>query len=248
MPKAISDYNYRYCSNSFLSMFLEDTWKQAAKTKFGETDENRQDKIDQFYQHLNSLRESKKVGQNILNNIPTICCVFPSNTVSPKKEYNDFLLKFLRAGNHEIDYATQILLNYINQFNIGPKYTKSVLNMDIIRRVYEDKVGTLLQHRDKYGRRVYFYRPGKWNPDTVSIEDCFCAGYMLCEAAAREPMSQVCGVTVICDAGNFGFKQLRQFSIEDIKAFSTFMLVFLIYYVNGKVIQNIFNILQLFQP
>merc|ERR1712018_261892 len=51
---------------------------------------------------------------------------------------------------------------------------------------------------------------------------------MLYEAAAREPMSQVCGCTVICDAANFGFKQLRQFSIEDIKAFmqDTFPLWF----------------------
>ena len=211
----------------FCLCFIDDTWKQIAKTRFDETDENRQYKIDQFYQHLNRLRESKKVGQNILENIPTLS-VFPSNAVQ-KKDYNHFLLKFLRAGNHDIDYATQILLNYIRQFNIGPKYTKNVLNMDVIRRVYEDKIGTLLPHRDKYGRRVYFYRPGKWDPDTVCLDDCYCAGYMLCEAAAREPMSQVCGVTVICDAANFGFKQLRQFSIEDIKAFSTFMQVFLFY-------------------
>ena len=83
----------------------------------------------------------------------------------------------------------------------------------------------ILPHRDKYGRRVYFYRPGKWNPDTVCLEDVFCAGYMLCETAAKEPMSQICGVTVICDASDFGFKQLRQFGIEDIKAFSAFMQV-----------------------
>ena len=158
-----------------------------------------------------------------------------------------FLLKFLRAGNHDIDYATQILLNYIRQFNIGPKYTKNVLNMDVIRRVYEDKIGTLLPHRDKYGRRVYFYRPGKWDPDTVCLDDCYCAGYMLCEAAAREPMSQVCGVTVICDAANFGFKQLRQFSIEDIKAFSTFMQVSLFYcarYLNKELFKMFPNLMK----
>ena len=93
-------------------------------------------------------------------------------------------------------------------------------------RVCEDQMGDMLQHRDKYGRRVYFYRPGQWNPDTVSIYDCYCAGYMLCELAAREPMSQVCGCTVITDAANFGFKQLKQFSIEDIKCFSSFMQVY----------------------
>ena len=171
---------------------------------------------------MDNLRKSKKIGQNVLENIPTICLY---DNDPPAKEYNDFLLKFLRAANHDIDMATQILINYIQQFKNGPKYSKNVTNMEVIRRVYDDKVGTLLPHRDKYGRRVYFYRPGKWNPDTVSLEDVFCAGYMLCEAAAREPMSQVCGCTVICDAANFGFKQLRQFAIEDIKAFSSFMQV-----------------------
>ena len=135
------------------------------------------------------------------------------------------MLKFLRAAGHDIQYATQILVNYIHQFKSGPQYSKNVTNMEIIGKVYEDQIGALLPHRDKYGRRVYFYRPGKWNPDTVCLEDVFCAGYMLCEAAAREPMSQVCGCTVICDAANFGFKQLRQFSIEDIKAFASFMQV-----------------------
>ena len=72
---------------------------------------------------------------------------------------------------------------------------------------------------------MYIWRPGQWNPDKINIYDCYCAGYMLCEAAAKEPMSQICGVTVICDATDFGFKQLRQFGIDDIKAFSSFMQV-----------------------
>ena len=143
----------------------------------------------------------------------------------PSKEYNEFLLKFLRAGNHNLDYATQILTNYVKQAFQYPKYSKSSTNMEVIQKVFEDQVGALLQHRDKYGRRIYLYRPGKWNPDRVSIYDCYCAGYMLCELAAREPMSQVCGCTVITDAASFGFKQLRQFSIEDIKCFSSFMQV-----------------------
>ena len=177
---------------------------------------------------MEELRASKNAGPNIVKNIPTLLLYTTTTNeekVLSKPEYNEFLLKFLRAGNHDVRYAGQILVNYLNQFNIGPKYSKNSTNMEVIRRVYEDQIGALLPHRDKYGRRIYFYRPGKWNPDTVALEDVFCAGYMLCEAAAREPMSQVCGVTVICDASNFGFKQLRQFGIDDIKAFSTFMQV-----------------------
>ena len=65
------------------------------------------------------------------------------------------------------------------------------------------------------------------NPDKISMEDCYCAGFLLCELAAKEPMSQVCGCTIITDATNFGFKQLRAFGVEDIKVSSKFMQVVL---------------------
>ena len=140
-------------------------------------------------------------------------------------KHNEFLLKFLRAGNHDVNYATEILSNYIQESNISAKYSQSATNLEVIKRVYEKQLHVMLQHRDRYGRRVYIWRPGQWNPDNVNIYDCYCAGYMLCEMVAREPMTQICGCTVIADALNFGFKQFRQFSIQDIKAFSTFMQV-----------------------
>ena len=202
----------------------DEIWKAAAKTKFGETDENRQSRIDCFYKHLKALQQQKKINQNIIQNIPSFSLSINND---PTKEYNEFLLKFLRAGNHNLHYATQILSNYIQESITSARYSKNSTNIELMKLVYQERIHVMLQHRDKHGRRVYIWRPGQWNPDKVNICDCYCAGYMLCEMVAREPMSQVCGCTVITDAANFGFKQFRQFSITDIKAFSTFMQVHL---------------------
>ena len=159
---------------------------------------------------------------SIIQNIPTFSL---SINYDPKYKFNEFLLKFLRAGNHDVDYATKILSNYIQESYTSAKYSKNATNLDVMKRVYKEQIHIMLQHRDKYGRRVYIWRPGQWNPDKVNIYDCYCAGYMLCEMVAREPMTQVCGCTVITDAENFGFKQFRQFTIQDIKCFTTFMQV-----------------------
>ena len=194
----------------------------AAKAKYDETDNNRQTKVGSFYKYMKSAAQSKNVRQNILEKIPADCLTI---NYDPCNDGNEFLLKFLRAGNHNVAYATQILSNYIQESIISAKYSKNSTNMEIIRHVYEAQVHIMLEHRDKYGRRVYIWRPGKWNPDKINICDCYCGGYMLCEMIAREPMTQICGCTVITDAQDFGFKQFRQFSIQDIKAFSTFMQV-----------------------
>ena len=194
----------------------------AAKAKYDETDNNRQIKVELFYKYMKSAAQSKNVRQNILEKIPADCLTI---NYDPCNDGNEFLLKFLRAGNHNVAYATQILSNYIQESIISAKYSKNSTNMEIIRRVYEAQVHIMLEHRDRYGRRVYIWRPGKWNPAKINICDCYCGGYMLCEMIAREPMTQICGCTVITDAQDFGFKQFRQFSIQDIKAFSTFMQV-----------------------
>ena len=74
-----------------------------------------------------------------------------------------------------------------------------------------------MHFRDKYGRRVYIYRPGKWDPDEAKFSDVFCAGYMLCEMVSREEKTQIAGVTVICDGSNFGLKQFKQTGFTELK-------------------------------
>ena len=138
-------------------------------------------------------------------------------------------MKFLRAGRYDIDYATEILTNYIGSSHDSGKYFAQSTNMDLMRQIYEAQIYTMLQHRDKHGRRVFIFRPGQWDPDTISVEDLFCAGILLCEMAAKEPMSQVCGCIVIDDWENCGLKQIVAMNkLEHLKFFSKFMQVIFI--------------------
>ena len=45
--------------------------------------------------------------------------------------------------------------------------------------------------RDKHGRRVYIYRSGVWNPETVTFEQGFATGYKILEMVSLEPKTQV---------------------------------------------------------
>ena len=81
----------------------------------------------------------------------------------------------------------------------------------------------MLEHRDQYGRRVYIYRPGKWNPDKSNFNEVFCVGYALSELVALETKTQIAGVTTIADAKDFGFHQLRSFTLDNARSAASFV-------------------------
>ena len=92
----------------------------------------------------------------------------------------------------------------------------------------------LLPYRDKHGRRVYIYRSGVWNPETVTFEQGFATGYKILEMVSLEPktqvgttfyfvkvsnnrlyLNQVAGITAVFDGKGFGFKQFSSVSLEN---------------------------------
>ena len=97
--------------------------------------------------------------------------------------------------------------------------------LDIIQSVYREKVMGALPYRDKFGRRVCLVRPGFWNPDKIAFSELYSALFQLCEMVAKEDKSQIAGCTIIMDAKNFGFKQLRNIAIEDIRVAVNFVQV-----------------------
>ena len=55
--------------------------------------------------------------------------------------------------------------------------------------------------------------------------DLYAVGYMLSELIALEPETQVAGVTIIADATGFGWKQFRNFGVEDARNMANFVQV-----------------------
>ena len=192
--------------------------------------------IESFHSYLYALEEDNGAKYaNLLSNVPFLELKNAQDNkeiIHREKGYHAiaaFLLKFLRAGEGDCEVASEILINYILLMRDHPQYYSSSLLPDDIQRVFDEKIHTVLPFRDKYGRRVFVWRPGRWNPASINFTDCYCAMYMLCEMIALEPETQINGCTVVCDGGGIGFKQLSSMGIEDIRNCANFIQVHIVY-------------------
>ena len=76
------------------------------------------------------------------------------------------------------------------------------------------RIGTVLPHRDQFGRRILIGRGGNWSPSKSKFEDVFASLWITLEMLAREERSQIAGLTVIVDGENFGWRQFRGLTLE----------------------------------
>ena len=238
-PNDIEDDRSSYVSDEYLSNEHDHKDEKNSAGKCDVYTNNDASIVNEFQQYLqNVIKSDPKRYSNLLVNLPRftngtnrhVTCSsegeesFPAFPMTSETS-ESFLLKFLRAGNNRFETATKILINYVLLMRDHPKYYSSSLKPDVIQKVYDEKIHTVLPVRDKFKRRVFIWRPGKWNPDTISFTDCYCAMYMLCEMMALEPMTQVEGCTVVCEGSNIGFRQLRSMCLEDIKNSANFIQV-----------------------
>ena len=59
----------------------------------------------------------------------------------------------------------------------------------------------------------------------ISLGDFYSCGFALMEIIALEEETQIAGVSVVCDSVNFGFKQLKNTGVGDLKFLSMFAQV-----------------------
>jgi len=134
-----------------------------------------------------------------------------------------FFLMFLRAGLMDPAQGLQVMKNYFHLRKRKPEYFMGTSDMErIVREVYSQQLHCMLPDRDQKGRKIYVFRPGRWDPYKIPLRDLFCAGYMLCEMVVREEETQVAGIVSITDAEGFGFKHLRAVGMEDGKNMASF--------------------------
>lgn len=153
----------------------DDKYKRLAKQLFGETDEKRKEL-------LTALRDA--IAKEELT-VP---------------ESDQFHLKLLRAGGMDVEGAVAVLKNFLQQLNEWPHYFHKAFPPAKAEPVFKEKIHTVLKHRDRLGRRVYIYRPGRWNPDKMTFGDVYGATYMLAELMALEAKTQVCTICTLCSS------------------------------------------------
>ena len=186
---------------------LAKQFQDLALEYFGETEDNRNERIEDFQQLL------QRKGPELLTDIPG------------NKE--GFLLKFLRAGNFDTDKAYQVLKDYIQMITTGPQYFSPAFEKGLkeVNRGLTQNAFQILINRDKYLRRIVMWKPGLWNPLETTLGDFYSCGYTLMEIVALEEETQISGAVIICDATDFGLNQLRNIAIEDIKFLAMFLQV-----------------------
>jgi len=130
-------------------------------------------------------------------------------------DYPHFYVKLLRSGKLHINTSVKVVKNYLRQFGSYPSYFSDVLPFHKSDHVFKELLHTIMPYRDKHGRRVYIYRSGVWNPETVTFEQGFATGYKILEMVSLEPKTQVAGITAVFDGKGFGFKQFSSVSLEN---------------------------------
>ncbi|XP_052239478.1 alpha-tocopherol transfer protein-like isoform X4 [Dreissena polymorpha] len=90
-----------------------------------------------------------------------------------------FLLRFLRAKKFDYDRAFNLLVRHY-EMKADEKNKSLFLNLRpaSIKHVLEAGVTGVLPHRDKLGRRVIMFRPGRWDPSKYPIDDIFRTNFL----------------------------------------------------------------------
>lgn len=186
-----------------LEVSLDEKWISLAKHLINENNDKKKELIAQF----RTLIEADD---------------FLKNQEGENLRRDSYLTRFLRAGNWNPTNSLEVLRAYSS---LGGEYTKYVSRAIPTRLddVWKSHINTMTEKRDKYGRRIYIFRLGHWDPDTVSLEDFYASAYVLLEMVAREVKTQIAGITVINDVSGFGFRHLRCLGLEQMKCIIAFM-------------------------
>jgi len=142
--------------------------------------------------------------------------------ISQRSQDRGYLTRFLRAGSWNVESAMDVLRAY---FSLGKDYTQYVSRAipSKLNRVWSNHLNTMTEKRDKFGRRVYIFRLGQWDPDTVPVEEYYASAFVLMELVSREVKSQIAGVTVVNDVSGFGFRHIRVIGLDQIRCIAAFL-------------------------
>lgn len=186
---------------------LAGVWQDLARDLLGEQEQNQRD------QAITKFRES--ISQD-----PELAEILQDKNLNRIEE--EFLVRFLRAGAWQIRDALQVLRSYCN---LGKDYTRilSIALPSKLNRVWKEQLNTISEYRDNFGRRVFLFRLGHWDPDTVPVDEFYASAYVLFELIAREEKTQVAGVTCVADVSGLGFKHIRSLGLEEIRCMAAFL-------------------------
>ncbi|XP_014212839.1 alpha-tocopherol transfer protein-like [Copidosoma floridanum] len=146
-----------------------------ARTQLGETDEVK-------CQTVHELREM----------------IYERGECLPHRMDDDFLLRFLRARDFNVNRAHRLIVRYYTFKEEHPEIHQNVNPVEM-RHIGDDDIMTVPAYRSPCGRRMMIYRMGNWDPRKYSVEEIFKATVIILELGLLEPRAQILGGIVIFD-------------------------------------------------
>ncbi|XP_066292209.1 alpha-tocopherol transfer protein-like [Branchiostoma lanceolatum] len=124
-----------------------------------------------------------------------------------------FLLRFLRARKFDRDRAFKLLENYY-QVRVGtPEIFENFLPSRI-RHVLDKGVVAALPGKDREGRKVIIFRPGRWNPGDWPIYDNVRAVILSLELLLEEDETQVSGLIFVQEESGVTMRHAYQVGLS----------------------------------
>ncbi|XP_076671503.1 alpha-tocopherol transfer protein isoform X2 [Andrena cerasifolii] len=116
----------------------------------------------------------------------------------PHRVDDDFLVRFLRVRNFNVNRAHRLIVNYYNFKEEHPEIHQDVNPLEM-KHIGEDDVMTVPSYRTNCGRRMMIYRLGNWDPRKYPVEEIFKATVIILELGVLEPRAQILGGVAIFD-------------------------------------------------
>jgi len=134
----------------------------------------------------------------------------------------EFYTRFLRAGSWQMEPSLKVMRSFCE---LGKSYPAiiSLASPKQLDSVWKNKLNTILETRDSFGRRVYIFRLGVWDPATTPTNEFYASAFLYFYLMSKEVKTQIAGVTVIADITNFGLKHISCLGLEQIKCIAALL-------------------------
>ncbi|XP_011505212.1 PREDICTED: alpha-tocopherol transfer protein isoform X2 [Ceratosolen solmsi marchali] len=124
--------------------------------------------------------------------------IYERGECMPHRMDDDFLLRFLRARNFNVNRAHRLIVRYYTFKEEHPEIHQDVNPVEM-RHIGEEDIMTVPAYRTPCGRRMMIYRMGNWDPRKYSVEEIFKATVIILELGLLEPRAQILGGVVVFD-------------------------------------------------
>ncbi|XP_066518477.1 alpha-tocopherol transfer protein [Hoplias malabaricus] len=122
---------------------------------------------------------------------------------------DQFLIKFLRARDFDVDLALKLLINYHKWRQECPEISANLQPSSIIGLLRNNYHGAL-RGRDDAGSRVLIYRISQWNPKEFTAYEVFRVSLITSELIVQERETQSNGLKAIFDLQGWCFAHAFQ--------------------------------------